>query len=72
MKQHPWSVLIVCGALSSVLACSTPPAQAPNTAASSGQTAGVYNIQEGFVDAHGVLIYYKSIGHGTPLFIRKR
>ena len=69
MKQHPWSVVIVCGALSAVMACSTPSVQAPNTAPSGGQTGGVYDIQEGFVDAHGVLIYYKSIGHGTPLFI---
>jgi proline iminopeptidase len=50
-------------------ACSSPTAQAPNTAASGGQTAGVYEMQEGFVDAHGVLIYYKSIGRGTPLVI---
>ncbi len=69
MKRHPWSVLIVCGALCAVIACSTPSGQAPNTAASSSQTVSVYEIQEGFVDAHGVLIYYKSIGHGTPLFI---
>lgn len=29
----------------------------------------VYTMQEGFVDAHGVLIYYKIIGHGAPLLI---
>ena len=28
-----------------------------------------YPMQEGFVDNHGVLIYYKTLGHGTPLFI---
>src|SRR5215472_12180897 len=34
------------------------------------QTApAVYVQQEGFVDAHGVLIYYKSLGQGPPLMI---
>ncbi len=28
-----------------------------------------YQAQEGFVDAHGVLIYYWTIGHGAPLVI---
>ncbi len=26
-------------------------------------------MQEGYVDAHGVLIYYQIIGHGAPLMI---
>jgi proline iminopeptidase len=29
----------------------------------------VYPVQEGFVDAHGVLIYYASLGVGTPLIV---
>lgn len=29
----------------------------------------VLAIQEGYVDAHGVLIYYKTFGHGDPLVI---
>src|ERR1700680_5261413 len=28
-----------------------------------------YRMEEGFVDAHGVLIYYKIIGRGAPLMI---
>src|SRR5579871_5340603 len=32
-------------------------------------TPPVYVQQEGFVDAHGVLIYYKSLGQGPPLMI---
>jgi proline iminopeptidase len=28
-----------------------------------------YEIQEGFVDAHGVLIYYAAVGRGAPLMI---
>lgn len=31
--------------------------------------ANVYRMEEGFVDAHGVLIYYKIIGRGVPLMI---
>src|SRR6202034_278366 len=29
----------------------------------------VYPIQEGYIDAHGVLIYYTTMGRGTPLMI---
>jgi proline iminopeptidase len=29
----------------------------------------LYPMQEGFVDSHGALIYYKIIGRGTPLMI---
>jgi proline iminopeptidase len=31
--------------------------------------AGVYHMEEGFVDAHGVLIYYMIVGRGAPLLI---
>lgn len=46
-------------------------AQAPNPKTKTGApTAGnVYPMQEGFVDAHGVLIYYKIVGRGAPLMI---
>jgi proline iminopeptidase len=33
------------------------------------QAQAVYPMHEGFVDANGVLIYYKSIGNGPPLMI---
>src|SRR5262249_53147639 len=33
------------------------------------QPPAVYQQQEGFVDAHGVLIYYKVLGRGEPLMI---
>jgi proline iminopeptidase len=33
------------------------------------QSPVVYPLQEGFVDAHGVLIYYKILGRGEPLMI---
>jgi proline iminopeptidase len=38
-------------------------------AAASPATANVYPIQEGYVDANGVLIYYQTIGQGAPLMI---
>ena len=34
-----------------------------------GQNSNVYPVQEGFVDAHGVMIYYKTLGRGKPLVI---
>jgi len=36
---------------------------------SSPASANIYPIQEGYVDASGVLIYYQIIGHGAPLMI---
>lgn len=38
-------------------------------AATSAAGAGVYPVQEGFVDANGVLIYYTAMGRGEPLVI---
>jgi proline iminopeptidase len=38
-------------------------------APSAAQPSSVYPVQEGFVDAHGVLIYYTTIGRGAPLLI---
>jgi proline iminopeptidase len=32
-------------------------------------SSSVYPMHEGFVDAHGVMIYYMVIGRGAPLFI---
>lgn len=33
------------------------------------QAPGVYPVEEGFVDANGVLIYYTSMGKGDPLVV---
>src|SRR5258707_3037791 len=46
--------------LSVVLRMATP---------ASAASANVYPLQEGLVDAHGVLIYYVEMGHGSPLLI---
>ena len=43
-------------------------AQAAKTATKAAP-AGVYPVQEGFVDANGVLIYYTAMGRGEPLVI---
>jgi proline iminopeptidase len=42
-------------------------AQTPQSAGS--HSSSVYPMQEGFVDAHGVLIYYMTVGKGEPLLI---
>jgi proline iminopeptidase len=60
MKFRPAFLLCCCSAVCVVLTC----AQVTNSAASA-----VCPMQEGFVDAHGVLIYYVSVGHGAPLLI---
>jgi len=54
-----------------VLICVFAVAQAakPKTAASAAVHSNVFPMQEGFVDANGVLIYYKIIGRGAPLMI---
>jgi len=33
------------------------------------QTPANYPLQDGFVDAHGILIYYQTLGQGAPLMI---
>jgi proline iminopeptidase len=48
------------------LACAPAP---PPPAAPDASAAGVYKIEEGFVDVSGVFIYYKALGSGEPLVI---
>src|SRR5579863_1867825 len=50
-----------------LLAATGAPAQTKPAAAPAASS--VYPVQEGFVDAHGVLIYYTTIGRGAPLVI---
>src|SRR5271156_3650631 len=45
------------------------PACFAQSALSSAHSSNVYPMQEGFVDSHGVLIYYKMMGRGAPLMI---
>src|SRR5580700_2132600 len=37
--------------------------------AAHAQAPATYPLQDGFVDAHGVLIYYQALGEGAPLLI---
>jgi proline iminopeptidase len=39
------------------------------TRAPAAEAANVYRTEEGFIDAHGVLIYYLIVGRGEPLLI---
>jgi len=43
------------------------PALAQKPSPPAAANSGVYRISEGFVDAHGVLIYYKIIGRSDPM-----
>jgi proline iminopeptidase len=60
------SFILVC-----ILIVGSALAQTAKTKATPSGAAhsNVYVIQEGFVDANGVLIYYKIVGHGAPLMI---
>lgn len=61
------TIFILLSALAiSVIACK-PVSDKKSTAANPSRT--LIKVEEGFVDAHGVLIYYKSIGEGQPLVI---
>jgi proline iminopeptidase len=67
MRWQLWFILVVCSLFCALAACSAP--QAQKTTAVEEPSAGVYPMQEGFVDANGALIYYKVIGKGEPLVI---
>ena len=51
------------------LAAILPSVSVAQSAASKPHASNPYPIQEGFVDSHGALIYYKVIGRGAPLMI---
>jgi len=54
-----------------IIASASLSAQSRNApgAATSAPAAKVYPMQDGFVDANGVLIYYMEVGRGAPLMI---
>src|SRR5258708_20067210 len=52
-----------CLALGVLGLASSAVGEAPPTA------PATYPLQEGFVDAHGALVYYKTLGRGQPLLI---
>lgn len=61
MNRHCLPALVLCALAAPALAAGSPPGGAPSS--------GVYPVQEGFVDAGGVLIYYQSLGKGEPLVV---
>src|SRR5436309_14192569 len=61
MNRHCLPALVLCALAAPALAAGSPPGGAPSS--------GVYPVQEGFVDAGGVLVYYQSLGRGEPLVV---
>jgi proline-specific peptidase len=62
--------MLVAGCIAAAIllfASTGAPAQTKSAAAPTASSA--YRMEEGFVDAHGVLIYYTTIGRGAPLVI---
>jgi proline iminopeptidase len=56
MRTHLFTILVMGVAC---LACSAQTSPASN----------LFPLQDGFVDSHGALIYYQSVGRGAPLMI---
>jgi proline iminopeptidase len=44
-------------------------AQSSKPVAHAASASNVYPVQEGFIDANGVMIYYETLGRGAPLMI---
>ncbi|HEX3556320.1 MAG TPA: proline iminopeptidase-family hydrolase [Thermoanaerobaculia bacterium] len=61
MNRHRLLPFVLCALAVPALAAGSPPGGA--------SSSGVYPVQEGFVDAGGVLIYYQSLGRGEPLVV---
>ena len=56
-----WLFLLLAVTATFVTAQNSRPSSAPNT--------NVYPVREGYVDANGLMIYYKILGHGKPLLV---
>jgi len=72
MKKTKTLSVLVCGFMFVSIFCSTSHGQTskPKASAVHGiQSQAVFPIEEGLVDAHGVLIYYTTVGRGAPLMI---
>jgi proline iminopeptidase len=60
---------LVLACLGFAIGISSASVAATNAAQSTENSANVYPVQQGFVDAHGELIYYMTVGRGAPLMI---
>jgi len=65
MKQIPFLLFFALAIL--VSSCNKGNNNKKSTAGNTSQS--LFKLEEGFVDAHGVLIYYKTLGQGKPLVI---
>ncbi len=64
MKRTIFTLLVMLSSIATLAQTKKPKAASPSAASSN-----VYRIEEGYVDARGVLIYYQTIGYGAPLMI---
>lgn len=60
-------IFILLSALAIVVVACNSISNEKNSSKNSSQA--LFKIEEGFVDSHGTLIYYKAMGHGQPLVI---
>src|SRR5258708_15876100 len=65
-KARIFATICFTAAISLLIATDVPAQEKP---AAAPAASPIYPIQEGFVDAHGIMIYYKTIGRGAPLVI---
>jgi len=63
--------VMIAGVLLAAASCAQQPAEpaAAGRPAPPSTPAAVFEIESGFVDANGVLIYYEALGKGDPLLI---
>jgi len=66
MKNLSFRCLLILLCVSGMVVTASAQAGKPSTT-HSASASNVYPMQEGFVDAHGVMIYYKILGRGAPL-----
>ena len=62
MNRRTGTLLLGCLSIAALLGASIARAVTPTS-------SSVFPIQEGYVDANGLMIYYKSIGKGPPLLV---
>jgi proline iminopeptidase len=64
-----WLAIFLMAVLCSMAASNAKAQTAKATHAHEAGASAVYPVSEGYVDAHGVLIYYTIMGRGAPLLV---
>ena len=59
-------IFLLCALAISIISCKQ---STENKSSTGNASSSIIKIEEGFVDAHGVLIYYTTMGQGKPLLI---